>query len=174
LISNVRLLEIFQEEYDCTRSYEAAMGAVRSAVAAHYEGARPKRAPVDPRLARRSSRGPHSDDPLTADQVRVVEMAVAEVLEISVPALRSGAARICVHGRFVSCAVLRRVKSPAMSLPQIARALRLPGLQPHTTVLHALRRVDALPALTSLTERVLEVLRRRGWAVPPPAPATAA
>jgi chromosomal replication initiation ATPase DnaA len=166
VISNVRLLEIFQAEFDSTRSYEAAMGAVRNAVAAQYEEARSRRAPVDPRLARRNSRGPHSDDPLTASQVREVEMAVAELFNISLMAQRSAAARVCVHARFVICAVLRRISDPPLSLPQIARALKLPGQQPHTTVLHAIRRVDALPELGNHVDRVLEVLRRRGWPVP--------
>lgn len=155
MISDARLREIFEAELHSTGSPEAALGAVKVAVLAGMATSR--------EAGRRGPRRQHSGDPLTHAQVVEVEMVVADVFDLAITRVRTGGSRPCVHARFVSCAVLKRLD---MSLPQIARALSLTNNN-HTIALHAVRRVEALPDLRKQVERVLEVLRRRGWDVPP-------
>lgn len=149
-----RLVEVFRSELEATRSIEAAVAAVATAVRADAGMHSRKPAPVPqppppPRKMvhlfhpRRPARTPRPDT-LHPSVVMAVLVATAEEVGTSVPRLvdRKQRTREPEHAaaRWLAAAVLRRLGAPPT---EIARHVGMDL----TTVLHGFKRVDASPAL---------------------------
>jgi hypothetical protein len=153
------LVDVFKTEYEATRSLEAAVGAVRTAVLAQLETP-PQRVEVQPLPVSGHLRAvpppvppqhhPPMGDRVAAEIIKAVLTAVARSHGDTPTRLfdRRWTTRRQAAARWVAAAVLRRM---GMSMPEIAREV---GFADHTTVLYGLRQVDARAELAAQAEAV--------------------
>lgn len=137
------LVDVFRRELEASRSLEAAVSAVATAVLARAEDL------YALRVAEEEKRPPLHAQPSQA-RLAAVQKAVAAIYRKSPHRLfeRRGTGRSHSTARWVAAAVLRRMD---MSLQGIADVV---GFRDHTAVLYGLRQVESRPELAEQAETV--------------------
>jgi len=161
------LVDVFKRELEATRSLDAAVAAVATAVLARQEEAAatpppPPSPPVQLRALPPAHRPPCRAK-VQGERVVAVRAVVARLYGETPQLLfdRHWTRRPQAPARWVAATVLRRLK---MSLPDIARAV---GFADHTTVLYGLRQVEARPDLAEQAEAVWREITAQAVAVDP-------
>jgi chromosomal replication initiation ATPase DnaA len=148
---NRKLAEVFRLEFEATRNVEQAVAAVATAVKAQLELPLPPTGPVELRVVvvhqySRQSKGPENR------LAKVRRLAAAEfgveVRRMSVRSRGDRGSQWHTAARWTAIGVYREM---GLSLPCCARAA---GMRDHTSVIHALKCIEARPDLQAAIARV--------------------